>query len=238
MSASEEQIDKMLFNYLEGNFSDEKALQVEREIASDPLIREELNLWKSSYIHDDFYGTSVIENSLLQKHHPFNPITLFLNSILVIGIAFISGTSTKTDLFSMPSSPIIQPIEIIAIVPKSTMAKINSKPEVKIHVLKSNSKIEPENDGLLSHLITQDNKQEHIPSIEKLPIDLNKYAINPHQFIIEPKLDPPTKAIKKIDRKTLRAYRKLKRKAERNRMASKFIKGDIPYVVPVNTNNF
>lgn len=100
MKTSEEHIDIMLFDYLEGNLSSSEVKQVEGQIASDPLIKEELNIWKESYIQADHYPTTLaLESQLLQSTGSVS-FTLFLNSILVVCLTLISSTNPKLEPFS------------------------------------------------------------------------------------------------------------------------------------------
>ena len=80
MKYSEEDIDIMLFDYLEGNLPEDEIKLIESQIASDPLIKEELTLWESSYIHEDFFDTSVVESSIYEKkfHHSISHFTSIL----------------------------------------------------------------------------------------------------------------------------------------------------------------
>jgi hypothetical protein len=43
---------------------------------------------------------------------------------------------------------------------------------------------------------------------------------------------------KEKDRRTLRQIERMKGRFERERKAAEFMRGDIPYVVPVDTQNF
>lgn len=237
MRASEEHIDKMLFNYLEGNFSDEKALQVEREIASDPLIMEELNLWKSSYIHNDFYATSVIETSLLQKPTLFNPITFFLNSILVIGITFFSSTNQKINYASTSHLNVfninyLEPKEPQHLISNQTISVLVKSPATTRSHLVGSLNGQIEEFEILARVSIQ------VPELSSIPPDwIKSIIIHPKSIKINHTLDAPLLAQKEL-RKKERAIRRMKKKALQDRMASEFIKGDIPYVVPVNPNNF
>ena len=237
MRASEKHIDKMLFNYLEGNFSDEKALQVEKEIASDPLIQDELNLWKSSYIHEGFYATSTIETSLLQKPTLFNPITFFLNSILVIGITFFSSTNQKINLASTSHLNVLninylepkEPQSLFSNLPISVLAKPIAP--TRSHFVESLN-------GQIEEFEIRTRVSIQVPELSSISPDwIESIKIHSKSIKINHTLDAPLLAQKEL-RKKERAIRRMKKKALQDRMASEFIKGDIPYVVPVDPNNF
>jgi len=135
MRTSEEHIDNMLFNYLEGNLSDDKAQQVEREITSDPLIEGELNLWKQSFVHADFYNTTTIEPQLLQSPGSFG-FTFFLNSILVVCIALISSTNPKIN----PISTSHQNNQIVKVLePREPQSLVSNKQIAVVPILMRNT---------------------------------------------------------------------------------------------------
>lgn len=234
MRTSEEHIDIMLFDYLEGNLSSNEVMQVEDQIASDPLICEELNIWKESYIQSDHYPTtSVLESQLLQSTGSFT-FTLFLNSILVICLTIISGTNPKPAPFS--TSP-IQHQNLPTLAGKLPTTQIAYQ----------QIQIDPEQMVGAAYFMSPENSDEHeqmqvfhvaIPELSKLPPDWIPYPKkHPNSIEIEKEKDLQMVNRKEL-RKKERELRKWKKKAARERMANEFMKGDIPYVVPVNPNNF
>lgn len=236
MKTSEENVDIMLFDYLEGNLSSNEVKQVERQIASDPLIKEELNIWKESYIQADHYPTTVVlESQLLQSTGSFS-FTLFLNSILVVCLTLISSTNPELEPFStspishqslpalvskMPPSQIVY--QQVIIEPKQVLVTSSTTPNDKVHYeAVQNAELVYQT---FPELVKLNPGWFHYP--EKHPESMN---------VVYVKTTKPT--TKTALRKKEREIRKWKKKAARERMAAEFIKGDIPYVVPVNPNNF
>jgi len=236
MKTSEEHIDIMLFDYLEGNLSSHEVKQVEDQITSDPLIHEELNIWKEAYIHSDHYPTtSVLESQLLQSTGSFT-FTLFLNSILVICLTIISGTNPKPVPFS--TSPIQhQNLPTLAAkLPTTQIAyqQIQVEPEQMVSAAYFMS---PENNNSDEH---EQMQVFHvaIPELAMLTPDWIHY-LKKHPYSIELEKGQDLKIVDRKElRKKERELRQWKKKAARERMANEFMKGDIPYVVPVNPNNF
>lgn len=238
MKASEENIDMTLFNYLEGNYSEERALQIEKEIASDPLIQEELSLWKSSYIQSEWHDTSAMEATLIQRPIPSFNFTLFLNSILVICLTFFSSTNTPLDrpvrqnhqLFTADTLKAKAPVFLITndldwpdteiknyapLFEKSSMNEIGSFQET-IQVVSSVS----------------------LPALDQICPRFTNFSIAAPQSIVERKITESTPITKKMVRETSQAYRKMINKSQKESAAREFIKGNIPYVVPIDTRNF
>ena len=61
--------DLLLFEYLEGNLTEEKARALEEALLTDPELRAELECWKESYVVQDFYATGQLEEQLLKGHN-------------------------------------------------------------------------------------------------------------------------------------------------------------------------
>lgn len=234
MKYSEENIDIMLFDYLEGNLTRNEALEVEEHIASDPLIKEELNTWERSYVKPEkFPALTALESQLLQSPASFS-FTLFLNSILLVCVTFIAGINP--DIFSSPinQNKMLPPIE--AKKPSSELvyqrSNINPVEVAKSKINISQQETEVINSETSAAITMPVSELDHIsPSWdqhhEKLP-----------DFISFKNTRKQGGATKKEIRRRAKKLRQMKRKSMRDQMALEFIKGDIPYVVPVDPKNF
>jgi len=238
MKTSEEHIDIMLFDYLEGNLSSHEVKQVEDQIASDPLIHEELNVWKESYIQSDHFPiTSVLESQLLQSTGSFT-FTLFLNSILVVCLTIISGTNPKLESFSTSTIPYQNLPALDGIIPLSQIAfhKAQIEPEQIVGATYFTPLEKTNSDE--NEYIQDLHESEAIPELAKLyPEWTHHPKKHPNSIEMEKGQDLQIVNRKEL-RKKEREQRKWKKKAARDRMAYEFMKGNIPYVVPVNPNNF
>ena len=235
MRVSEEHIDMMLFDYLEGNLSGTEIKQVESQIASDPLIKEELNIWRKSYIQEDYFPTVALESQLLQSPVSFS-FTLFLNSILLICLTIISSTNPKDDPFS--TSPIsyrnLPSLERKIPSNQITFPQRTIEPEYVVGVTYF---ISPEKTDNYENENIQD-FHGTIPELAMLTPELIHYS-KKHPNSLEIKKGQDLKMLSRKEiRKKERELRRLKKKSAIDKMAAEFMKGDIPYVVPVNPNNF
>jgi hypothetical protein len=238
MKGSGENLDMMLFDYLEGNYSEERASQIEKEIASDPLIQEELSLWKSTYIQAAWPDTSVLEATLVQKSIPSLNFTFFLNSILVICLTFFSSTNTPVDPLFESSHELFHADELSAKKPVFLITNELEWPE--IGMINDSPPIETSNirETELIQEVNQTVSIASLPALENISPGFNDFSTTAPLSMVERANTKPTPITKKIDRKTSRAYRKMLNKGRNDRMAKEFMKGDVPYVVPVDPSNF
>jgi hypothetical protein len=240
MKYSEEDIDIMLFDYLEGNLPEDEIKLIESQIASDPLIKEELTLWESSYIREDFFDTSVVESSILRKKIPSFNFTFYLNSVLVCCLCFLSGTNfnAHSDTYALLNMPAPIPIELKSENRNSKLPELKSllttgplpasAPSGK---LKFNEK---------PNMMQANNFMEftQLSSIKKIEMEVIGFSKNPPSKLNLLREKKATTLSRKSIRRHDRSLRKMQNKAARERMATKFIKGNIPYVVPIDPNNF
>ena len=235
MKYSEENIDLMLFDYLEGDLTSNEVSQIEMQIASDPLISEELNTWRKTYIKAELSDTKFFETQLLQPINPFS-FTLFINSILVICLTLISSTNRQL----IPSStPMTNNQNLYSITAKQPISQLSySIIDIEPFLIRPTANFTP------SHKVAskevEGTEYKFIPNSAMVTFS-PKWADYPMSY---PK---SIKFRREIDlliitpkelRKKDKALRRMRKKAQRDRMASEFIKGDIPYVVPVNPTNF
>lgn len=236
MKYSEEDIDIMLFDYLEGNLPGDEIKLVESQIAADPLIREELNSWKQSYLKPDHYSipTEALETQLLRNPGSFS-FTLFLNSVLLVCLTLISS-----------KNPTINPSPE-SIIHRQTISLMDAtKPKLHISILPvtvSEQQIKASNDITPIQKVTREPaviapSLAQVSEIANLSPKQPEYVAKHPAFIEISNTAGSSVITKKELRKREKALRQMKRKAVRARMASGFLKGDIPYVVPVDPNNF
>lgn len=235
MKYSEEDIDIMLFDYLEGNLPEDEIKLVESQIASDPLISEELNTWKQSYIQADHYQTAAMESQLLKSSGSFS-FTLFLNSVMLVCLTLISSTNPKIDPFSTSTIRHQTITSLTAIKPTSHIdfhnIAIHPHQIMPVEVNSSLKKM------LIKEATVKTPLLSPTPEIANLPFGLVDYVIkHPASIETAEAMDAPL-ITQKVSRKEERALRRMKKKALRDKAASEFIKGNIPYVVPIDPQNF
>ena len=234
MKWSDRNMDRVMFDYLEGELSGEERHQLEVEALHNDVLREELELWQSSYVDSEFYDTSLLEGSLVSipKITPFSSFTFYLNSILIIAISFISSTKVQ-----------LEP-EMLTVRNTFTATRIEAKiPELKpgefVPVSPTTLNGIPEtyssNDPAFD--LSFDREEIDFEIMEMHPMVWSDLQMNPEGKVEIKALKVPVK-LREKDRKKLRQIERMKGRAERERRAAEFMRGNIPYVVPIDTQNF
>jgi len=242
-----QELDKLLFEYLEGNLPEEQARELEQQAASEALVGTELEYWKETKVTAEFYDTSLLEEKLLRiEGIPVNqPVEAgksykapFYVLIWLICMCCVWPVRLKEEKTNLP-----------AIITFETFSREKEKQLVPIsgHI----------NDAMAVANKLQTQKKvlpEYTPTYTKvdrvyLP-DLNK--LNPVQLPVFPaiqEINIPASASKKLrlikvpasktaTRKQARQIARMKERSLQRRMANEFLKGRVPYVVPLNTQNF
>lgn len=232
-----ENTDLVLFDYLEGNFSEDQMTQIEKEINADPLMAEELEIWQSSRIESGFYDTAELENDLIRETVLSFNFSFYLNSLLIMGIAVFTGTNSKTIPLTLAAATHVLP-KAEAIPPQVVFQQVDSTPEILIFPHQKVTASFAEYETSFTQTTALNIPRIMQPKLEPVESANHLISVEPTEMAISPASTATAKEIKKIDRKSMKAKNRMQRKAKQNRMASEFMKGDIPYVVPIDTQNF
>jgi hypothetical protein len=241
--------ERLLFEYLEGELSPERAKAVEERLAADPALRSELELWQASFVEPDFYDTQALEEGLVKE-----PIKPYGTS----GYYWMAG--------------------LVMLVAAFLLAPLDTEKEpvtVRVRVAVGAAG----NGVVLEQIVTKNRPDPIVPEIRELPRvsrrktspgrgvsemrfsqnELSSTFIRAEIRPMEPILivekasapaDWPAGRVKvqvkmknvashrTLSRKQQRAIARMKKRARQQREANRFLKGNIPYVVPLNSNDF
>jgi hypothetical protein len=230
-------MDEIFFEYFEGNLNEADRIQVLDFVKKNPEYAEEFNSWGSSFLNEPIAEVPGLEK-LLIKDFAFSSYwtKLTLGSFLLLSIVSF-GSKSKVVL---KTSPEIQRI-------KAKTADIPSinNPEVKPIPERGKKSI-------LHFKRTVSIKQDNIDStlkIEKLNFDQIANPTVKDSIIqdqnqtqsVSPSLEQGKEKellTRKEERKELRKIERYKRRQAEVKRQQEFLKGDKPYVVPVNPNAF
>ena len=230
MRQADKNIDAIIFDYLEGNMSNNDRLNFESSLQSNIELRDELSIWQATYVEGDFADTSAIEPELIQKSNPAFGFNFYLNTILILCLTFVS---TGRRYYEEVPVIVNQALKL----PKLE-SSIN-KPSIKIWNLDQPEKEIPITSA--RHVESKPIKkgEEHIR--ERISVEysnINSLFLIPDQQVLasdHPKIIGVTFEVSKESRVKTKAKPQIKKKMKRRYM---FIKGDAPYVVPLDTQNF
>lgn len=241
-----QELDKLLFDYLEGNLLEEKARELEQKAASDVFLGSEIEYWKDTMVTSDFYDTSLLEEKLLMAEN------------IPASQAVKTGTSASLYLFVwMVCLCSLWPAQL-----EKAALLMDDKNAFRITATETISKVLPGPELIgVEKSITPDITSHQqmlpvavIPSVDRLsksavtafkrldsrPLTLYKEV----NEVFLPEVATKKLTLKKmpaprtISRKQARHIARMKERALQRRKANEFLKGRIPYVVPLNTRNF
>ncbi len=247
----EQATDKLLFQYLEGELTEEQTRTLEAWLAADPALRSELELWQAAFVTPDAQDTAALEARLLKE--PVPPagvrvsrwgaglvlvLALFLTSFLTM---FLLCERALVAEERLPLPPAAAKAAAPAPVTKPPVRTADRPPQPVVvapdRVIAGNETFNP-------------NRQDQPPAATLMPVVAPLAPVVTLQAVPVPegtKLgsvpEQPVKKVKVPVTKTLtrqqqRAVARMKRRAIEQRKANEFLKGNIPYVVPLNPNSF
>jgi hypothetical protein len=242
------ELDKFLFNYLEGNLSEEQARELERQAAADTRLGSELELWKETLVTQDFYDTSLLEKNLLledstmpEQKQTVNPTTsasLFMIALLTI-ICSIWPVKTEKEVPDQVLDitlqvPVAEKIRTQLTTPVSVTAEGNHHQGIKVQV-SSLPQAKVPLTGTMDQMLVKnltELKSAELSATSEIPVVVIPEAGRKKLSIRN------IPAARTITRKQARQIARMKERALQRRMANEFQKGQVPYVVPLNTRNF
>ncbi|MBC7923088.1 MAG: hypothetical protein H7Z75_18570 [Ferruginibacter sp.] len=237
---NEDTDDLLLFEYLEGTLPAGRVKALEARLAADAALRAELKRWQATLVTEAFYDTASLEESLRREKptHP-GPAAAFRTLLLVAIMSLF---------WSVPPAPEKAPAIAAAptreAYPAGPAAETPAKPPSLASV--------PENQPVVRRRLRSfptkpdASSRPRMFSVEKMrPVEKPRLRVTvypvPARLIPAVKSRrPPNQPVagKTATRKQRRQVARRKEKALQARKANEFLKGNVPYVVPLNPRSF
>ncbi len=246
----EDNADLLLFQYVEGELDAQQTRQLEQRLAADAVLREELNLWRESFVRADFQDTTELEKTLLAGK-PTHGLRFNLSNcvllLLLAAMLFRPAPATKEKLARPVGSQAETPVTFelgnkLAPAPSEAGAK---KKLVAVHgrLSRPSKPLTLAEPGFPE---TRENNQMRLETLELPPLkprlapETETVAIQPTDWTDELARVKPKGFVapKKQTGQQRRQIIRMKEKALQQRQANEFLKGNIPYVVPLKTDDF
>jgi hypothetical protein len=244
------ELDRLLFDYLEGNLTGEQAMELEQAMASDASLAGEMDHWKEAVVTQDFYDTSRLEQKLLleevivpvqQQANSTTAASLFMIALLTC-ICSIWPVKVEKEAYLQPHPAMIQvpaAEKINGVLSPQVSLPVEQHPQ-QILVLAQAKIISP---PTTAQRVTIYKTQTG--DLAKLsPVELSMAVSKEIPLVAIPEGSRKKLSLKSvpaartISRKQARQIARMKERALQRRMANEFLKGRVPYVVPLNTRNF
>lgn len=244
--SSENDLDLLLFRYVEGELDTAQVRQVERRMAADAALRDEVALWKQAFVQEDFCDTSQLEKNLLVGEEVFWPRhrlgTFLLVMLLAASLFRFLPTTKKAPIRTLDSASGLRG----GTQPVPTWTYKASKPETQNPVPASRKPPQQSKTlALPKPRFFESGKPGELPaeSVAFAPLEMKTIGFQSFGDSVEwPEVKYELKhkvaLTKKMSRQQRRQTMRLKENALQQRKANEFLKGNTPYTVPLNTDNF
>jgi anti-sigma factor RsiW len=258
----EQATDKLLFYYLEGELTEEQTRTLEARLAADPALRGDLELWRAAFVvpEDDGYDTAALEKNLLKEPIPPGGTSGFRWAAGLALVAALFLTSFLTMFLLCERSPVAE--ERLSLPPPAerAAAPVPAPPGMKPPAPAPDRPPQP-GVGAAPDRATSGNKtfnpEREDESLAAAPVPATPMPVvaplesratlpavpAPEGAGLGYVKDQPVRKVKVPVSKTLtrgqrRAIARMRRRAIGQRKANEFLKGNVPYVVPLNPNSF
>lgn len=237
--------DELIFDFLEGNLSveEQEAFRILKD--ESEVLSREVRLWQNTYLKEPLPSIKALEETLL-RHHADN--TSFIPRLYSIGIILLASL--------IVSSGRIQPQAITLERHVATvLSNIDLPSDAAIHADMNPTtsecielqRVSPETSSV--QVMDQTVFEKHwlaVPSFTMKEVQVDADLLStPKVTFTKPRIIPAQsqghqnlRGQKKWSRQEVRMLRKKLRNDENQRKANEFLKGNVPYVVPLKNNNF
>jgi hypothetical protein len=245
-------MDLLLFSYMEGELTADQVKALDSLLAEDPDLQHELTAWQETVITAEEWDTTALEQSLLMPEVPMGVTSTlpgnFIYSAMVASFIVLSSVFVNTSPLNHPTKqvvPVKKGLNTVAINTAQESAEIlvPAAPAEQAAVALAIR----QNTGLKNASVTKELTQfiiepllpitsmelPEVTSQHTLLVSNTLQPIQPKQLIAKAKPAAP-----KLSRKQRRTIEKHKENARNQRKADEFMKGNVPYVVPLNPKYF
>jgi hypothetical protein len=239
-----EAIDEVIFDYLEGNLSAEEKDAFDVLLNESEVTTYQVKLWRNAYVNEPLPSVEILEQRLLRPvaGNPAVQSSFWQKLLIGLTIAFSALIIQKSG-FEFPTSPIANVSPTISDETPTNlewkMVEIECPDDlVSPQHLKTNSKDyeTPRQLHVMTLPVLLNISNVNTSVLEQAlmgDVELRGFEI----LVTEPNLGVKT-VKRRLSASERRSINRKKRKEYENKMAIKFMKGNVPYVVPLKSNNF
>lgn len=239
MTEVNNEYDEIIFDYLEGNLSENERSAFEILLSTDQQLSAQVKAWRNTYVLETFPITKDLEThilALVKRRTWMFSLNTFIYVLLVT--LFTSMPSEEPVTTSGWSGNTVQTTN-------NTGAEKNCETKftgpVRLKSIKARADVQI--------TATGDVKEKTLPTHEddirllRIPNTLPLHAplsLEKIEMINRPvKILRTTKSsVKQLSKKELRQIRRKKLEDYKLKSQKEFLKGNVPYVVPLDINNF
>ena len=239
MKISSENIDEILFDYFEGNLSASEKNSVKLFLDENPEYLEDFRIWEVSNARHYTLDNS-IDTSLLKPATTYwlRDVSFLCFDLLILG-TFVFSIQQDSSLQTTKQS---EKERIVISNEKNRIPTAKEKSSVSISSIIKSKKRVPEMLLLVEHeaIIIKDSSNEVILNTPPILVSVSDTLVDEtsDKILIEEVKKEKEILSRKEERRRKIDIQKFKQKEKDKRNQNEFLKGNQPYVVPINPNGF
>jgi hypothetical protein len=240
-----EALDEVVFDYLEGNLSAEEKEAFEVLMNESEVTSYHVKLWRNAYVEEALPSVETLENMLLRPVPHSKPVVqpslwqkLIIGLAITISAFIIQNPQVELESFSVTTStpkimdgtvPELEPKVIETECPTAMGSVENINPvssdkgisrEIYVETLPVSLTISNVNTSVFKQVLTGDSE------LIDFEIRMTEFGLG-HKTVK-----------RKLSASERRSINRKKRQEYEEKRAARFMKGNVPYVVPLKSNNF
>jgi hypothetical protein len=233
---TENEQDELIFDFLEGNLSaDEKEAFLILKDESEVLSRQ-VRLWENTYLQEALPSVDALEKKLLIRvDNGTRGFSSRIYGLLIMMLAFLPVTGDKQETLIRKMS--IEQVNVTKPLPQDQKLRYSEliPQTLKEHDVKQAVRIQepvmPSVEDIQDPASVHDLKMDAVHVSQDLALQKIKVGqLNVRKAVLSFR-----KQWSRLEKKQIR---KKKWKDSDAKHAAEFMKGNVPYVVPLNSNNF
>lgn len=231
---TDEALDEVVFEFLEGNLSAPEKEAFEVLLSESEVMTHHVRLWKNSFIRESLPQVNELEQRLLIPEPAAVVAEKLIWKKLLIALVLVSTSlSIKESVVdTQPTTVLKEPMNRAAEDQFECTDPVNSA----IQVAPVEPRVQEPNTGFVETAawVTLSTENVNTNILETVVVE---GSIGIHNEHTQPLQVPSQKtSLRKLTRAEIRSINRKKRKEEEHKAASKFMKGNEPYVVPLKDN--
>ena len=249
MKGLDNNLDEVFFNYYEGNLSETEKTELFSLLDDNPSLHHDFMLWKNAYVHEPLPEICAMERSLIKKEIWSSRAKGYVavSVAACAGIVLLFWLITAERKLDQKSNILKTPIEENNKSEASEFLQSNNNVILNKNIISPTNKnqlpsvkenfhpIVSVQDTVTAKLDMVNEKNTNIVS----DVSIDTFNIDNVPLHLEQKdIQNVTPQTIQLSKKELKKIQKAKERAKTRRQEQEFLKGDQPYVVPIDPNRF
>jgi hypothetical protein len=231
---TDEALDEVVFEYLEGNLSGPEKEAFELLLSESEVMSHHVRLWKNSFIRESLPNVSTLEQRLhIPEPRAIASEKMIWKKLFIVLVLLTTSLSFKESVIDIRPSAVIeeQVNRVGENLPECTDI---GKPVMQASSIKPLVLEPTPGFDQMATQVTLSTENVNTNILKTVVVGGSIAAIHKHTQPL-PVLSQKT-SLRELTRAEIRSMNRKKRKEEERKAAAKFMKGNEPYVVPLKGN--